>query len=176
MQIGTNTEFPKHLGEIPENIKAPEGHVFKYVLYGVGVLDYKFNASDSTWKICKGETFLVNHPNDFSSFNASSIVARTSSDALDQYGNTHKGVLKSLIPGDEASFAIGESVAFEYDTKRGTVHWNLGRIKTSQGVFSDITHMIGFQSAKHDLTQGSYPDGYVRSVNIDITTLFYCKE
>uniref|UniRef100_A0A1D1ZGB0 Low-molecular weight cobalt-containing nitrile hydratase subunit beta n=1 Tax=Anthurium amnicola TaxID=1678845 RepID=A0A1D1ZGB0_9ARAE len=175
MQIGTNTEFPSHLGDMPEDVKVPDGNVFKFALYGVGVLDYKFNASDSTWKICKGETFLVNHPDDFSSFNASSIVATTSSSALDQFGNTHNGALKSLIPGD-ASFASGESVNFKYDTKSNTVRWSLGRIKTSQGVFSDITHIIGYQSAKHDLSEGSHPDGYVRSVAIDIVSLFYCKE
>ncbi|GBB99061.1 hypothetical protein RclHR1_03400013 [Rhizophagus clarus] len=175
MQIGTNTEFPKHLGDIPENVRVPDGNVFKFVLYGVGILDYKFNASDSTWKICKGETFLVNNLEDFSSFNASSLVATTSSNALDQHGNTHNGALKSLIPGD-TSFATGQSVSFDYDTKKKIVRWSLAKVKTSQGVFSDITHMLGYHSSIHDLSEGSYPDGYVRSITIDLTNLYYRKE
>ena len=46
-----NTEFPESL-TIPEVLKIPDGNVFKFVLYGIGVIDYKFNASDSTWSVC----------------------------------------------------------------------------------------------------------------------------
>ncbi|GBB97718.1 hypothetical protein RclHR1_03050007 [Rhizophagus clarus] len=175
MQIGANTKFPKHLGKIPETVKVPDGNVFKFVLYGIGVYDFKFNASESTWKICKSETFFVNYPQDLSSFNASSIVVTTSSTALDQCGNTHNGAIKSLIPGD-TSFATGQSVAFEYDAKSNVVRWYLGKIKTSQGVFSDITYILGYFNSKHDLSEGSYPDGYVRSISVDITALYYGKE
>jgi len=173
MQVGTNTEFPSHLGDIPETVKVPDGNVFKFVLYGVGVLDYKFNASDSTWKVCKGETFLSNNPK--SPLAASSIVATTSSTALDQYGNTHKGLLKSLIPGDTSS-AIGHSKVFEYDAASNIIHWSLGEIKSAEGVFSDITYMLGNHKSSHDLSVGTYPDGHVRSVTIDIITLCYGKE
>uniref|UniRef100_U9TAS2 Uncharacterized protein n=1 Tax=Rhizophagus irregularis (strain DAOM 181602 / DAOM 197198 / MUCL 43194) TaxID=747089 RepID=U9TAS2_RHIID len=174
MQIGTNTEFP-NIGDIPESVKVPDGNVFKFALYGIGVLDYKFDASDSTWKICKGETFLVNRPEDFSSFNASSIVAITSSSALDKFGNSHNGALKSVIPGD-TSFATGQSMAFEYDTQSKIVRWSLGKIMASEGAFSDITHILGYHNSKHDLSEGSHPDGYVRSITVDVTALYYCKE
>jgi hypothetical protein len=46
-----NTEFPESL-TIPEVLKVPDGNVFKFVLYGIGVVDYKFNASDATWTVC----------------------------------------------------------------------------------------------------------------------------
>ncbi|RGB29511.1 hypothetical protein C1646_713401 [Rhizophagus diaphanus] len=174
MQIGANAEFP-NLGEIPESVKVPEGNVFKFALYGIGVLDYKYDASDSTWKICKGETFLVNRLEDFTSFDVSSIVAVTSSSALDKFGNRHNGALKSVIPGD-TSFATGQSVAFEYDNKSKIVRWSLGKITTSEGAFAGITYTLGHQNSKHDLSEGSHPDGYVRSITVEITTCFYCKE
>jgi hypothetical protein len=46
---------------------------------------------------------------------------------LPTVGNRHNGALKSVIPGD-TSFATGQSVAFEYDSKSKIVRWSLGKI------------------------------------------------
>ncbi|CAG8641864.1 5714_t:CDS:2, partial [Racocetra persica] len=106
-QIGTNTEFPENIN-IPDILKVPDGNAFKFVLYGIGATEYRFNKIESTWNICNSEVFYVNYPEDLS-FGPNSFVAKSTASGLDQSGNTVKNVLKSIIHED-MSLCISKTI------------------------------------------------------------------
>ncbi|CAG8457028.1 3883_t:CDS:2 [Ambispora leptoticha] len=167
-----NTEFPKNL-TIPEDLKVPAGNVFKFVLYGIGVMDYKYSESESAWGLCKSEFILANYPKDLY-FNSSSIVAMASGAAADQFGNVLEGVTKSLIPGDN-SLCDGKSIAIRYYPDSKSYHGGLGKSTVHQGsAFSDITYIHVFVDSEHPLPVDSLFDGYIYSTPVsNLSILFY---
>ncbi|CAG8579205.1 2535_t:CDS:2 [Ambispora leptoticha] len=169
MQIGTNTEFPKDI-TIPEALNVPAGNVFKFALYGIGVAGYKFKKSESTWNICKGDTFYFNHPKDIS-FNSGSIVAMSSAVGLGQSGEILEGPIKSLIPGD-TSLCAGKGTP-DYHPELKTLRGVIGKPTTYQGeTFSDITYVTS-HIREHALPTEIDSDGYVCSIPISVILLFY---
>ncbi|RIA80182.1 hypothetical protein C1645_793090 [Glomus cerebriforme] len=172
MKIGTDTNFPENL-TIPEILKVPDGNVFKFVLFGIGVIDYKFNASDSTWIVSNGESFYFNDPKDIS-FDPNSIVATLLGGSVDQSGKDLKGVVKSAIPGDNSLIA-NKTIAVDFHPKLKTIRGTLGQVETHEGTsFSDITYIQSIFSGKEqDPPAGSHPDGYICRIPTATTHLYY---